>query len=61
MMLALPWMFRGHQPASSSRWLVGVSALAIWSLSHVCVAAFDRQLWSPDRHPVRFYAPAVET
>lgn len=37
-----------------------VSALAIWSLSHVCFAAFNRRLWSADRHPVRFYAPAVE-
>ena len=37
-----------------------VSALAIWSLAHVCVAAFNRHMWSPDRHPVRFYASAVQ-
>ena len=37
-----------------------VSALAIWSLSHVCIAAFNRERWSADRHPVRFYSPAVE-
>ena len=35
------------------------SALAIWSLSHVCLAAFDRSRWSADRHPVRFYVSAV--
>ena len=40
---------------------VPVSALAIWSLSHVCFAAFNGQMWSPDRHPVRFYAPSVES
>ena len=40
---------------------IPVSALAIWSLSHVCFAAFNRHLWSPDRHPVRFYASAIES
>jgi cellulose synthase (UDP-forming) len=39
---------------------IPVSALAIWSLSHVCVAAFNRHMWSPDRHPIRFYASAIE-
>jgi cellulose synthase (UDP-forming) len=40
---------------------IPVSALAIWSLSHVCFASFNRRLWSADRHPVRFYASAVES
>jgi cellulose synthase (UDP-forming) len=38
---------------------VPASALAIWSLSQVCLAAFDRNKWNADRHPVRFYVSAV--
>ena len=37
-----------------------VSALAIWSLSHVCLAAFERKTWQSDRLPSRFYATNVE-
>jgi cellulose synthase (UDP-forming) len=37
-----------------------VSALAIWSLSHVCGAAFRRPEWQANRHPTQFYA-SVET
>lgn len=35
-----------------------VSALAIWSLSHVCLAALDRHTWQVERDPVTFYAAA---
>jgi cellulose synthase (UDP-forming) len=38
-----------------------VSALAIWSLSHVCSAALRRPTWEIERHPVQFYANAVST
>lgn len=33
-----------------------VSAVAIWSLSHVCIAALDRHSWQIERDPVTFYA-----
>lgn len=33
-----------------------VSAVAIWSLSHVCIAALDRHSWQVERDPVTFYA-----
>jgi cellulose synthase (UDP-forming) len=33
-----------------------VSAIAIWSLSHVCIAALDRHSWQRERDPVTFYA-----
>jgi cellulose synthase (UDP-forming) len=33
-----------------------VSAMAIWSLSHVCIAALDRHSWQVERDPVTFYA-----
>ena len=33
-----------------------VSAVAIWSLSHVCIAALDRHSWQVERDPVMFYA-----
>mgnify|MGYP003338286326 CR=1 FL=1 len=35
-----------------------VSALAIWSLSHVCLAALDRHTWQVEKDPVIFYAAA---
>jgi cellulose synthase (UDP-forming) len=38
---------------------VPASALAVWSLSHVCRAAFDRNKWSAERHPARFYVSAI--
>jgi cellulose synthase (UDP-forming) len=37
-----------------------VSALALWSLSHVCVAAFNRHTWQTEANPVAFYAAPVE-
>jgi cellulose synthase (UDP-forming) len=37
-----------------------VSALAIWSLLHVCLAAFERKTWHPATLPARFYATNVE-
>ena len=37
-----------------------VSALAIWSLSHVCAAAFNRPAWRTERHPAQFYAASFE-
>jgi cellulose synthase (UDP-forming) len=33
-----------------------VSAMAIWSLSHVCIAALDKHSWQRERDPVTFYA-----
>jgi cellulose synthase (UDP-forming) len=36
-----------------------VSALAIWSLSHVCATAFHRPRWQVERNPVHFYAATV--
>jgi cellulose synthase (UDP-forming) len=36
-----------------------VSALAIWSLSHVCATAFHRPRWQAERNPVHFYAATV--
>jgi cellulose synthase (UDP-forming) len=40
---------------------VCISALAIWSLSHVCAAAFDRHDWQSERHPAQFYAAPLES
>ena len=37
-----------------------VSALAIWSLSHVCAAAIHRPKYQTERNPVHFYAATVE-
>lgn len=37
-----------------------ISALAIWSLSHVCLAAFERKTWQPKTLPAHFYAAHVE-
>jgi hypothetical protein len=30
--------------------------MAIWSLSHVCIAALDKHSWQRERDPVTFYA-----
>jgi cellulose synthase (UDP-forming) len=37
-----------------------ISGLAIWSLSHVCTAAFHRSAWQAGRHPTQFYAAPIE-
>ena len=38
---------------------VCVSAMAIWSLSHVCISVFAAPTWHPERHPAQFYAPTI--